>query len=131
MDYRHNSHSKSCLKAHLILTPKYRLKILPPMRNTILNSLKSVFIELRIKVIAIKLMEDHVHMLIEYPPSKSITSIVKRIKQQTTMDEWKTHRHYLAKYFWKEHTLWTDGYFASSVGDASTETVRQYIESQG
>ena len=35
------------------------------------------------------------------------------------------------KHFWKEHTFWTDGYFACSVGNVSEEMLRKYIENQG
>ncbi len=38
---------------------------------------------------------------------------------------------YLQKHFWKEHTFWTDGYFACSVGSVSEEMLRRYIENQG
>ena len=31
----------------------------------------------------------------------------------------------------KEHTFWTDGYFVCSVGNASEEMPRKYIENQG
>ena len=34
-------------------------------------------------------------------------------------------------YGWKEHTFWTDGYFACSVGNISEEMLRKYIENQG
>ena len=36
-----------------------------------------------------------------------------------------------AKHFWKEHTFWTDGYFACSVGNVSEEILKRYIENQG
>ena len=36
------------------------------------------------------------------------------------------HTEYLKNHFWKEHTFWTDGYFACSVGNVSEE--KQYIE---
>ena len=35
------------------------------------------------------------------------------------------------KQFWKEHTFWTDGYFACSVGKVSEEMLKRYIENQG
>jgi REP element-mobilizing transposase RayT len=35
------------------------------------------------------------------------------------------------KLFWKEKTLWGDGYFACSIGEASKETIMKYIEKQG
>ncbi|MCF2643337.1 transposase, partial [Roseburia hominis] len=34
---------------------------------------------------------------------------------------WKRYPDYLRKHFWKEHTFWTDGYFACSVGNVSEE----------
>lgn len=33
--------------------------------------------------------------------------------------------------YWKEHTFWTDGYFACSVGNVSEEMLKRYIENQG
>ncbi|GAC1354668.1 MAG: hypothetical protein NVSMB38_33610 [Ktedonobacteraceae bacterium] len=35
------------------------------------------------------------------------------------------------RYFWKERTFWSDGYFYCTIGNASQETIRHYIESQG
>ena len=35
------------------------------------------------------------------------------------------------KQFWKEHTFWTDRYFACSVGNVSEEMLKRYIENQG
>ena len=51
---------------------------------------------------------------------------------QINADEyWKRYPNYLRKHFWKEHTFWTDGYFACSVGNVSEEMLRKYIENQG
>lgn len=33
---------------------------------------------------------------------------------------------HLSKEFWKEKTFWSDGYFASSIGNASKETIEKY-----
>ena len=44
---------------------------------------------------------------------------------------WERYPNYLRKHFWKEHTFWTDGYFACSVGNVSEEMFRKYIENQG
>ena len=37
----------------------------------------------------------------------------------------------LLKQVQKEHTFWTDGYFACSVGNVSEEMLKRYIENQG
>ncbi len=82
----------------------------------------------------IEIMEtdkDHIHMLVRYPPNISVSSIVRRLKQCSTLSLWKQFSVMLAKQFWKEHTFWTDGYFACSVGNVSEEMLREYIENQG
>jgi putative transposase len=33
--------------------------------------------------------------------------------------------------FWLEKTFWSDGYFACSIGEASPDTIREYILNQG
>jgi putative transposase len=37
----------------------------------------------------------------------------------------------LSQEFWLEKTFWSDGYFACSIGEASPETIREYILNQG
>jgi putative transposase len=83
------------------------------------------------KIETMEVDKDHLHMLIESTPSISVTSIVRRLKQETTVSIWKTHSNFLKSQFWKEKTFWTDGYFASTIGAVSEETIRRYIENQG
>ena len=44
---------------------------------------------------------------------------------------WKKHGFFLRHNFYKEYTFWTDGYFVSSIGNVSQETIKKYIENQG
>jgi REP element-mobilizing transposase RayT len=43
---------------------------------------------------------------------------------------WEKYSNYLQKHFWKEKTFWSDGYFVCSIGEASPETIRNYIANQ-
>uniref|UniRef100_UPI0036F1B9D8 IS200/IS605 family transposase n=1 Tax=Vibrio gallicus TaxID=190897 RepID=UPI0036F1B9D8 len=74
--------------------------------------------------------QDHLHILMTISPRYSISQHVRRIKQHTTRVVWQLHPK-LKRQFWKEKTFWSDGYFACSVGNASAETVRKYIQDQG
>ncbi|HEX5553656.1 MAG TPA: IS200/IS605 family transposase, partial [Chitinophagaceae bacterium] len=74
---------------------------------------------------------DHIHFLIRYIPRLSVASIVRKLKQQSTIAIWKKYKSILSANFWKENTFWSDGYFVCSIGEASPETVRHYILSQG
>ena len=75
--------------------------------------------------------KDHVHFLIRYIPRLSIAQIVRRLKQESTHQLWQLHSGILRKQYWYQHLFWSDGYFVCSIGEASPETVRQYILSQG
>jgi putative transposase len=74
---------------------------------------------------------DHVHFLIRYIPGLSISRIVRRLKQESTCQMWLSHPGLLRKQYWYQRMSWSDGFFAGSIGEASPETVRQYILSQG
>ncbi len=131
--YKSKNHSKYSLKAHLVFVIKYRKKLL--------NSKINFFINQKFLQIAdrsdfdIELMEsdkDHIHLLIDYEPKVSILQIVRRLKQESTIDLWKVHKKELNKHFWKERTFWSDGYFCCSIGEgASYETIQEYIKNQG
>ena len=71
-------------------------------------------------------------IILLYIPILSITSIVRKLKQESTYHIWRSvHRKYLNTHFWIENTFWSDGYFVCSIGEANPDTVRKYIENQG
>ena len=82
-------------------------------------------------ILEIEVDKDHIHMMIDSEPKLSPLMIVKVLKQQSTQIIYDRHRNELKKQFWKENTFWTDGYFCSSVGEISSETLKRYIENQG
>jgi putative transposase len=99
------------------------------------DDVKQVFLSIAEKSdFEIEVMEtdlDHVHFLIRYIPRLSIAQIVRRLKQESTRLMWLAHGSILRKQYWYQKLLWSDGYFVCSIGEASPETVRQYILSQG
>lgn len=68
---------------------------------------------------------------IETEPTMSASEIVNLMKSYTTYPIWERYLKYLGKHFWKEHTFWTDGYFACSIGNVSEKMLRKYIENEG
>lgn len=75
--------------------------------------------------------DHHVHLLVKAKPTAAPNKIVARLKQFSTVDMWKQEEAYMRKFFWKEHNLWTRGYFCSTIGEVSEEKIRDYIEKQG
>jgi len=75
--------------------------------------------------------KNHIHILLQYNPADSVTTIVRTLKQYSTYFAWKDHSSMLKQYYWKKCTLWSDGYFAASIGQVSQATIECYIENQG
>lgn len=130
--YQHRRHNKNLLVAHIVFVTKYRKKIMFGYFNLYL---KQVLFDICVKhhwyIKAIETDKDHIHILLQYNSKDSIAYVVKTLKQISTFEMWKHYQHYLSKYYWKERTLWSDGYFACSIGNASEKVIKNYIENQG
>jgi len=130
--YHRGHHCKYLLKIHMIFVVKYRKRLLvKPIDNSVKEILLQVSRESDFTIEFLESDADHIHMLIDYPPTLSIQSIVNRLKSISTNRIWKQFGQLIQNNFWKEKTFWSDGYFVCSTGDASTETIRKYIEEQG
>ena len=75
--------------------------------------------------------QDPVHILLQYNPTDSITRIVSILKQHSTYLSWQQHSALLEQHYWKKHVLWSDSYFAASIGTVSQAVIERYIENQG
>lgn len=116
---------------HVIFVCKYRKKLLEPIKEDLKQTIHDIEKESDFEVLEMETDKDHIHMLIKSEPKVSILAIVRKLKQETTFRLWKTKESYLKRFFWNNHTLWTDGYFASSIGNVSQETAEAYIRNQG
>ncbi|MEZ9675675.1 IS200/IS605 family transposase, partial [Vibrio breoganii] len=94
------------------------------------NALMSLSQNSEFEIEQMEVDQDHLPILMTISPRYSVSQYVRRIKQHTTRVVWQLHPK-LKRQFWKEKTFWSDGYFACSVGNASAETVRKYIQDQG
>lgn len=123
-----NSHCKNLILYHLIFVCKYRRKC---FSNTdFAENLKLRFFE--IDTIDLDYSKpDHIHILVRSVPKLSPLQIVRVLKQQTNYWAWQNYETYLKQFYWKAHHLWTRGYFCSTVGNVSADTVHEYLERQG
>ena len=118
--------------AHIIFVTKYRKPLLTDARR---DDVKQIIYEICVRhhwyIVRMETDIDHIHILLQYNPTDSIFAIVTVLKSYSTYHMWKRHEKYLRKHYWKERTLWSDGYFAASIGEVSSETIKHYIENQG
>ena len=130
--WKSKNRHKYLLQYHLIFVCKYRKKLLI---KSIADDIKQLSYEIcnkhNVTIKEMKTDKDHIHYLIETEPNISVSQIVNLMKSYITYHIWERHQEFLSKHFWKEHTLWTDGYFVCSVGNVSEKTLREYIKNQG
>ena len=127
MEYKSNNNVVYSCKYHVVWCPKYRRKVLIDAISERLKELiQQKCTEIKVDIIEMEIMPDHVHLLIEVDPQFGINSAVRSIKGFTS--------HALRKEFpslkTRLPTLWTNSYFVSTVGGAPLGIIKQYIESQ-
>jgi len=79
-----------------------------------------------VKILKGAVSKDHVHMLIEYKPSMSISDFVKKLKGRTSRLIQQEYPE-LKKRYWGRH-FWAIGYGAWSTGNITEELVKEYLE---
>ncbi|MCC2254552.1 IS200/IS605 family transposase [Ruminococcus sp. CLA-AA-H200] len=131
--YNRGGHSKYSMKVHLIFVTKYRRELFQSRKRA--DDVKHFLYDAARKygctVIQIETDKDPVHILLGYNPNVSVSYIVKQLKQHSTYYMWKNHGNYLSKQYWKQRVLWSDGYFACSIGQVSQAVIEKYIQNQG
>jgi putative transposase len=129
--YQTNSHCKHLIALHLILVVNYRKQLLIGDLGQFIKDFTLEISEVSdFSVEEIEIDKDHIHILMRISPKYSISQHVRNIKQMTTSRIWRAFPA-LKKQFWLEKIFWSDGYFVCSVGNASSETIRKYIQEQG
>jgi putative transposase len=127
--YNLGAHTKTDLKVHLVWIPKYRKRVLTgQVAIGARDILRQIAMEHELDIITGKVSSDHVHMLISYRPTQSISKIVQWLKGISSRILLSEFPH-LRKQFWGRH-LWARGYLAVSSGNITDEMIQQYIEQQ-
>ena len=129
--YNSKNHSKFILRYHIILVCKYRKNLMIQYGEFVKENMLSISQKYDFTILEIEVDKNHIHLLVESEPKVSPLMIVRVLKQQTTIRLWNEFSDKLQKHFWKERTFFTDGYFVSTIGEVSTETLRKYIQNQG
>jgi putative transposase len=73
--------------------------------------------------------EDHIHMLISIPPGMSVGNFIRLYKTNSSRNV-KKQFEFLKKVYWGTDSLWSEGYFVSTVG-INADIIKKYIQHQG
>lgn len=126
---RKGRHCVSALHAHLVFVTKYRRKVFD---DEILKRLEEILTEVcqgfEVNLTEFNGEDDHIHMLVEYPPKVQLSKLINSLKGVSSRLLRKEYP-IIHRYLWKG-ALWSSSYFAGSCGGASLEVLTRYIEQQ-
>ena len=129
-DIRRGRHCVFNMHFHLVFVTKYRRDV---FTKAILNDLQEIFAsvcaDFEAELVAFDGEDDHVHLLVNYPPKVAISKLVNSLKGISSLLIRKKNYPNIKKKLWKG-ALWSPSYFAGSCGGAPIEIIRQYIEQQ-
>jgi putative transposase len=126
---KRTSHSVYDTSYHLVWCPKYRRKIFEreEVRERAGQMIREICEAYDIEVLEMELMGEHIHLLVSFPPSRSIGEVVRIIKSQSGRGLFREFPG-LKKRLWGGE-LWEDGYFVRTVGDRMTrDVIAKYIK---
>ncbi len=119
------------IKLHIVLVTKYRRKTLTPELLEFLRpAFERVLAAWRCRLVEFGGEADHVHLLIDIHPALNISTLINNLKTATARRARSEFAQHLAV-FYRKPVFWHRAYFVSSVGGATLETVKRYVEAQG
>ncbi|MGF1481642.1 MAG: IS200/IS605 family transposase [Cyanophyceae cyanobacterium] len=128
-DFVSSGRAISDLKAHLILTTKYRRKVLS---REMIERLQALLWELcckwDCKMIEANGEADHIHLLFQYYPQLELPKLVGNIKSITSRRLRSEFPELTSQY--KKAVLWNEAYFIASCGGVTVSPLKAYVEKQ-
>ena len=117
------------MHVHLIFVTKYRRKVFDGDAIARLTEhFKRVATDFKARVIECNGEDNHMHVLVEYHPKISVSSLVRSMKGVSSR-MLRQERPDIADHYYKD-VLWSPSYFAASCGGAPLEIIKQYVEQQ-
>ena len=131
MEYRKQAHAVYYTQYHIVISTKYRRKVL---KGGIGEYLKKTIQQIgrfhpEIEILEVNTDLDHIHLLMSIPPKFSVGQVVNMIKANTGR-AMRQKFQFLNKVYWGTQGIWSIGYFVSTVG-INEQTIRKYVQMQG
>ncbi len=109
------AHTKWMCKYHIVITPKYRRKIIyNKYKESIVEILKELCKWKGVEIIEGTAMVDHIHLLVSIPPKYSVSSFMGYLKGKSALMIFDRHAN--LKYKYGNRHFWSRGYYVSTVG---------------
>lgn len=118
------------LHAHLVFVTKYRRGVMDDeMLTRCEEIMRKVCADFETELTDFNGEQDHVHLLVHYPPKVALSNLVNSLKGVSARRlraefTGRTNRAFMHGHFW------SPSYFAGSCGGAPLKVIKDYIEQQ-
>jgi putative transposase len=130
MELQRNSPHVFGIMYHFVWIPKYRHKVfVEPYRTILKNIIEQIGYDYNIEIVELELPVDHIHMVVRSEPKIAPSDIMQIIKSISARHFFRLHPEIKKKYFWGGK-LWTQSYFVETIGNATEEVIRKYVQNQ-
>lgn len=131
MQHKSSSHAVYSIKLHVVFVTKYRRKTLTyELLDYLEAAFKDILSAWRCNLLEFGGESDHVHLLIDVHPALELSVLINNLKTASARRARNRFADHIAR-FYTRPMFWHRAYFVSSVGGATLETVKAYVEAQG
>jgi len=127
MEIRFSAHRAYHHQNHIVWIPKYRRRVLKGELQEFVGGrlfeVQKYHPEVEIEKFSIQ--DDHVHLVSVIPPKYSVSSLVGKIKANTSREIRKAFP-WLKKVYWGSE-FWSPGFLSSTVG-INEDIIKRYVE---
>lgn len=128
-EIRTGRHCVFALHAHLVFVTKYRKRVFTSEALDILKEvMQKVCDDFGVELAAFEGEDNHVHLLVNYPPQIQLSKLVNSLKGVSSRMLRKQMPSIANRYY--KDVLWSPSYFAASCGGAPLSVIKQYVEQQ-
>ena len=119
--------TRNCMN-HKVVAPKYRRQVKYGKIKQDIGQIKRKLCQWKgVEIIEAEVCPDHIHMLVEIPPSISVSSFVGYLKGKSTLMIFERHAN--LKYKYGNRHFWCRGYYVDTVGK-NAKKIQEYIQNQ-
>jgi len=128
-EIRKGRHCVFAIHAHLVFVTKYRKRVFTSESLDILKEvMQKVCDDFGVELAAFEGENNHVHLLVNYPPQIQLSKLVNSLKGVSSRMLRQRMPSIANRYY--KNVLWSPSYFAASCGGAPLSVIKQYVEQQ-
>jgi putative transposase len=103
------------------------------LNENIEESLKQILQDIAEKygyeIMEMEIMPDHLHLFVATKPTVAATDVIRTLKSLSAIKLFAKYSS-LKKFYARSGSLWSKGYFVSTIGKVSAETIQRYIQEE-